>query len=339
MNLTPRARLLAIATAALLLGGAATTYTLTAGTAPGTAATAPGRGSAPDSDSDPDGDPGGTAAGPRIQVLSNGLLSSVSRQDPGGSREVGSRRCERAYAAAGTVACLAPAGALEGPELVVLDRASNERRKVSLTGLPNRLRVSASGRMVSWTLFVGGDSYAGNSFSTRTGVLDTSGGQLLNTLEEFTITRDGRPYRAADVNYWGVTFTADDNRFYATLATDGHRYLVEGDLAARTVRTLADNVECPSLSPDGRRIAFKQAVDGDPAKGWRPAVLDLATMAATRLPEQRSVDDQPAWLDDATVAYAIQRSDGVNDVWGVPADGSAAPALLVPEANSPAPLS
>ncbi|WP_327681570.1 hypothetical protein [Kitasatospora sp. NBC_00458] len=330
MNLTPRARLLAVATAALLLGGAATTYTLTAADpAPGAAASAP----------DPDDAPGGTVAGPRIQVLSNGLLSSVSRQDPGGSREVGGRRCERAYAAADTVACLAPAGALDGPELVVLDRSSHERKRIALTGIPNRLRVSASGRMVSWTLFVGGDSYAGNSFSTRTGVLDTSGGQLLNTLEEFAITRDGRPYRAADVNYWGVTFTADDNRFYATLATDGHRYLVEGDLAARTVRTLADNVECPSLSPDGTRIAFKQAVDADPAKGWRPAVLDLATLTATRLPEQRSVDDQPAWLDDATVAYAIQRPDGVNDVWAVPADGSAAPALLVPEANSPAPLS
>ncbi|MEV6205805.1 hypothetical protein [Kitasatospora sp. NPDC051914] len=148
---------------------------------------------------------------------------------------------------------------------------------------------------------------------------------MLQTLEDFAITRDGRPYRAADVNYWGVTFTADDNRFYATLATGGRRHLVEGDLAAPTVRTVADNVECPSLSPDGRRIAFEQAVDGDPVKGWRPAVMDLASGAVRVLPEQRSVDDQPAWLDDATVAYALQRPDGVNDVWSVPADGPAAP--------------
>lgn len=328
MNLSPRARLLTAVAAALLLGGGAVGYTLNAGDpTPAAAAGVP----------DPD-DTAVAVGGPRIQVLSNGLLSSVSRQDPGGSREVGTLRCERAYAAADTVACLAPPGALEGPKLLVSDRGLNQRRSVPLTGIPNRLRVSASGRMVSWTLFVGGDSYAGGAFSTRTGILDTTGGLLLETLEEFAVTRDGEPYRAADVNYWGVTFTSDDNRFYATLATDGHRYLVEGDLAARTVRTVADNVECPSLSPDGKRIAFKQAVDADPAKGWRPAVMDLASGTVTRLPEPHSVDDQPAWLDNGTVAYALQRPDGVNDVWALPADGSAPPKLLVPEANSPAPV-
>lgn len=44
-------------------------------------------------------------------------------------------------------------------------------------------------------------------------------------------------------------------------------HLVEGDLAARTVRTVVENVECPSLSPEGARIAFKQAVDGDRRRG------------------------------------------------------------------------
>ena len=28
-----------------------------------------------------------------------------------------------------------------------------------------------------------------------------------------------QPYRSADVNFWGVTFAADDNRFYATMST------------------------------------------------------------------------------------------------------------------------
>ena len=31
----------------------------------------------------------------------------------------------------------------------------------------------------------------------------------------------GGRYRAVDVNFWGVTFTADDNRFYATMSTGG----------------------------------------------------------------------------------------------------------------------
>jgi hypothetical protein len=86
-----------------------------------------------------------------------------------------------------------------------------------------------------------------------------------------------------DHNVWGVTFAADDNRFYATLSTDGERYLVEGDFAARTLRTLALNVECPSLSADGTRIAFKQGIDNDPRKGWRLSVLRLAGLSVTQL--------------------------------------------------------
>ncbi|MFB9435673.1 MFS transporter [Streptomyces showdoensis] len=290
--------------------------------------------------------PAGAAASPdaarhpgvRVRVLSNGLLSTVSLDDPSGPRTVTSTHCDRAYTAGGTTACLTPAGALSGPRLLVLDERQQTRRTVPLTGLPNRTRVSADGRMVAWTLFVGGDSYAGGGFSTRTGVLDTRTGRLVPSLEDFAVFREGRRYRAADINVWGVTFAAGGNRFYATVSSAGTRSLVEGDLAARTLRTLADNVECPSLSPDGERIAFKQAVGADPAKGWRVTVLELATLRRTELAETRNVDDQAAWLDDATVAYALQRPDGTNDVWTVAADGSGKPRLLIPGANSPAVL-
>jgi Tol biopolymer transport system component len=192
--------------------------------------------------------------------------------------------------------------------------------------------------MVSWTTFVGGDSYTSSGFSTRTGILDTRTGATVPSLEEFAITRDGRRYRNADVNYWGVTFTADDNRFYATMATGGRRYLVRGDLAARTVETLKENVECPSLSPDGTRLAFKEAIDADPVKGWRLSVLDLATMRVTATAETRSVDDQAAWLDSGKLAYTLRRDDGQPDVWSVPADGSGAATLVIPGAESPSPL-
>ncbi len=52
-------------------------------------------------------------------------------------------------------------------------------------------------------------------------------GRSSRSLESYAITRDGRAYRAADVNFWGVTF-ADDTHFYATLATGGRTYLVRG---------------------------------------------------------------------------------------------------------------
>ncbi len=318
-TLSTRAKIAVTAAAALLLGGVAVGYT---------ALSAP---SEPDIES-------GTVTGPRVQVLSNGRLSAVSRTDPSGPREVTEERCDRAYTAGGTTACLRPVGALKAGELAVLDASRRELTTVPLTGFPNRARVSASGRMVAWTLFVDGHSYAANGFSTSTGILDTKSATLVRSLEDFTSFVDGQPVRAADRNYWGVTFANDDNRFYATMSTGGHRYLMEGDFAARTVKALADNVECPSLAPDGKRIAYKAAVNGDPQQGWRLSIMDLATSKVTPLAETRSVDDQPTWLDNNTVAYGMQRSDGVNDVWVVPADATGTPSVLVQAANSPAPL-
>ncbi|WP_158843549.1 PD40 domain-containing protein [Saccharothrix deserti] len=322
--MTTRTRLLITALVAVLLGVVAVGYTAL-------------------SASDDSDDPGevassSTVSGPRLMVLSNGRLSTVSRSDPGGPREVTEQRCDRVYSAAGTTSCLRPVGAFKAGELAVLDATFREVRTVPLTGFPNRTRVSPSGRMVAWTLFVDGHSYAANGFSTSTGILDAKTDTLVTSLEEFTSSVDGTVTTAVDRNFWGVTFTSDDNRFYATMSTGGHRYLMEGDFAARTLRSIAKNVECPSLSPDGKRIAYKMAINNDPQQGWRLSTMDLATRAATPLAETRSVDDQPTWLDQQTIAYSIQRSDGVNDIWTVPADGTGSPAVLVPEANSPAPI-
>ncbi|MEU5691880.1 hypothetical protein [Actinosynnema sp. NPDC020468] len=320
--MTTRTRLLITALAALLLGSLAVGYTALSAEPEDGATSTPAT---------------GTTGGDRIHVLSNGKLSSVARSDPGGPREITDQKCDRAYAAAGTISCLRPAGALKAARLSVLDAGLHERRTIPLIGFPNRTRVSPSGRMIGWTLFVDGHSYAANGFSTSTGILDTATGTTVMSLEEFTPYVDGKPYQAADLNFWGVTFTADDNLFYATMATAGHRYLTRGDFAARTITALIDNVECPSLSPDDTRIAYKAAVDGDPQKGWRVSVMDLATRKITPLAETRSVDDQPTWLDNRTIAYALQRPDGANDTWSTPADGSGTPTLLIPEANSPSP--
>ncbi|WP_370947094.1 TolB family protein [Amycolatopsis sp. cg5] len=267
-----------------------------------------------------------------------GRVATVATSDPGGARSVSALSCARVYAASGTGICLRAEGGLSTYQLVVLDKQLSVTKEIPLVGLPNRARVSADGKRFGWTVFVTGDSYNGGRFSTRAGIMDITTDLLEGTLEDFTVTVDGKPYQAADLNFWGVTFTSQQNRFYATMSTGAHRYLVEGDLATRTIRTLRDNVECPSLSPDEKRVAYKSAIDGDPAKGWRVSVLDLATGTITPLAETRSVDDQPAWLDAATIGYAIPRGGGHSDVWAVPSDGTGAPLLLIPEAESPSAL-
>ncbi|WP_367325808.1 hypothetical protein [Streptomyces sp. HUAS ZL42] len=279
------------------------------------------------------------APGPRLLTLtSTGQVTTVDKDNPGGDRAVSKTKCDRIYAAVRTVACLYADGVLGTVTMRILDTNLRERKAIEVSGVPNRVRVSASGRMVSWTAFVGGDSYATLNFATRTGIYDTKTKTLFKTLETFSVVKDGKPYQSVDVNYWGVTFTDDDNTFYATMYTKGHRYLVQGDFAARTVRTLRDRFECPSLSPDGTRIAFKSPINGDSTKGWRLSVLNLATSRITQTAETRSVDDQAAWLDNSTLAYAQQHDDGTKDLWAVPADGSGKPKLLLQNAHSPAAL-
>ncbi|MFD0275330.1 hypothetical protein ACFVHB_15690 [Kitasatospora sp. NPDC127111] len=270
-----------------------------------------------------------TLDGPGLLIRDTGT-GRLAVQTPDGRRSESALRCARVYAAAGTGVCLR-----ESPgayQVTVVDRDLRERTSLPLNGVPSRARVSTSGRMVSWTVFVTGDSYNGGRFSTRSGILDTRTDTLVGNLEDFAV--DGHE-PAGDANFWGVTFTVDDNRFYATMSAGGHRSLVAGDFTARSLRTVRDDVECPSLSPDGTRLAFKRRL---PDGGWRLSVLRLADLAELALAETRSVDDQPAWLDDATVAYGLPHDGSGADVWTVPADGGGRPALLARDAESPAAL-
>ncbi|MER5887960.1 TolB-like translocation protein [Streptomyces sp. NPDC001941] len=267
-------------------------------------------------------------------------LVSVPAAAPGGGRTASGVKCLRFHAAGGTGICLQARHGAVGDtyRAVVLDAGLKEGAHYPLPGIPSRARVSPSGRFAAWTVFVGGDSYAGTNFSTRTAVLDTRTGRLTSSLEEFEVVKDGRIHHAADTNFWGVTFSRDDRHFYATMATGGATYLVRGDLVARSVTTLHRNVECPSLSPDETRIVYKKRVAGAPADApWRPYALDLRTLRETALAERRSVDDQAVWLDDRTVAYSLPGDFGA-DLYTLPADGTGAPRRLMTAGLAPVPL-
>ncbi|MFJ3905526.1 TolB family protein [Streptomyces sp. NPDC090025] len=277
-----------------------------------------------------------TAAGPQRDRL----VSVPAKGATGAVRTASDVSCVRFHAAAGTGVCLQETKVLGRPayRAQILDAELRTLKSYPLAGIPSRARVSPSGRLAAWTVFVKGESYGSAFFSTRTAILDTRDWKLAANLEEFAITLDGRSYRNQDVNFWGVTFAPDDDTFYATLATGEQTYLVRGSVRARSVTTLARNVECPSLSPDGTRVAYKKRVLGRTAL-WREHVMDLRTLKSTPLTERRSVDDQAVWLDDRTLAYALPADTRPHseDVWTVPADGTGAPALLLQDAQAPPP--
>ncbi|MEU1302700.1 TolB-like translocation protein [Streptomyces shenzhenensis] len=264
-------------------------------------------------------------------------LTAVPAAAPAGPRTASGVKCLRFHAASGTGVCLQ---AVHGPvsdsyRALILDARLRTTARYDVPGIPSRARVSPSGRFAAWTAFVGGDSYAGTDFSTRTAVVDTGTGRLIPSLERFRIVKDGRAYASPDVNFWGVTFAVDDRTFYATLATKGRTYLVRGDLTAETVTTLHQNVECPSLSPDGTRIAYKKRVPGLPADApWRLYVLDLRTLRETPLAERRSVDDQAVWQDTHTLVYALPGDYGA-DLYQLPTTSTATPHRITTAAVSP----
>src|SRR5690606_23799883 len=118
--------------------------------------------------------------------------------------------CSRFYAAADTAVCVSLEGSLKPITTVsVRDADLREEQTFTYSGVPSRARVSPSGRMVAWTVFVTGDNYAGTTFSTRTGMYDRAKDFLVDSIEGLQLFIDGQRVHRVDANYWGVTF-ADD---------------------------------------------------------------------------------------------------------------------------------
>lgn len=255
------------------------------------------------------------------------------------TREATPLMCHRVHFAAGHGSCLMVEREFFTTYTAVLfDAGFRPRHRIPLNGIPSRTRVSPDGRRAAITVFVSGHSYADSLFSTETSIVDTdTGGLIVANMEELPVVRDGQPFHSLDFNFWGVTFAADGDRFFATLGTGGVMYLVEGSLADRAMRVVTDGIECPALSPDETRVAFKKRMPGSARAHWRPHVLDLETLEQTALAEDRSVDDQVEWLDDNSILYALPEATGspIADVWVLPADGSGGPEVFLEQASSP----
>lgn len=245
--------------------------------------------------------------------------------------------CERVYFAGGRGICISREVEYLSARTLATFFDNTFRGHVTFRtdGIPSRARVSPDGRHAVLTSFVLGHSYADSDFSTATILLNAETGVSLGNLEEFTVYQNEREIDYPDFNYWGVTFSRDGNTFYATLRFNRTPYLVRGNIQERTIDVLHEGVECPALSPDETRVAFKKMV----ATGhWQLTVLDLTTFDETPLAETNSVDDQAEWLDNAHVLYGLANPSPppLQSLFVVPADGSGEPALFLQAAASPA---
>jgi len=259
-----------------------------------------------------------------------GKLALASLSDPDHHRAVSDLSCDRVYYANGRGLCLTATSSFANSyEAKIFDADFHVVKSLKLPGLPSRARVSRDGRLGAMTTFVNGDSYDPGNFSTRTSIVDLATGEIIANLEDFRVLRDGEVFKRRNFNFWGVTFAHDDDRIYATLGSGRESFLVQGSLKSRTFQVLTKHLECPSLSPDETRIAFKQSLDSHGA--WRIYVLDLKTMKRWPLAETNSVDDQVEWLDANRILYWRG-----TDIWVVNADGRGKPAVFVRKASSPA---
>ena len=283
-------------------------------------------------------------SGPRIVFRhtgvddSYGLIAMVPLDEPGGARAFVDIPCDRVAAWEGGAFCLATErGVVTKFRAHVLGPDWAVQRSRPVPGIPSRTRVSPDASLVATTSFVAGHSYMSTGFSTATEVHEIAGGQDWGNLERFTLTIGGREVRPADLNVWGVTFV-DNEVFYATAGSGDRTWLVRGDLDDRTLTSVTSDAECPAVSPDHTRVAFKIDLEPGAAKVWGLAVLDLASGERTVLQRgPRGVDDQAEWLDDNTLLYGLPRDDeaGVTDVWSLDTSSDAQPRLLIEQAWSP----
>jgi hypothetical protein len=253
-----------------------------------------------------------------------------------GPRYLTSLSCERVYVRTGTGICLSSDFSQPRPYRAhVFDKGFVPGKLLQLTGVPSRARIAPNGRLAAVTVFETGHSYTDAGFSTRTSIIDTTSSTEITDLERFEVRRDNVPFKAVDFNFWGVTFEPDSRHFYATLASRGIIYLVRGDIESRTATVLRQGIECPSLSPDARRLAFKKRVNMAVGTGWRVTILELDSGVERELTaESRSVDDQVDWLDDHHVVYHHTGEHGAS-IWSLGIDNAAPPQQLLVGGYSP----
>jgi len=265
----------------------------------------------------------------------HGHVAMVPARDPGSPRYVTSLVCERVVYASGTGLCLLEESkdATVKNVAYIFDKTFTKRQRIELAGVPIRARLSPDGKLATVTTYAEEESPAGERLASESILIDAASGQVLADLREFAVVNERFPAIDGPIDIASVAFEADSDRFYATLSTPAHRYLVSGSVRRRLLEVVGDGVANEAVSPDGRRLAVKKRV-GDRSY-WQVMVLDLATMTGHPLNQgPGSVDDQIEWLDDNHLVYHDATDQGTA-IWKLSTDGSTGPQLLIGHAFSP----
>jgi hypothetical protein len=243
--------------------------------------------------------------------------------------------CARVHYAGGTGICLVEEveGKAVRQVLYLFDARFALGTRLVLNGIPIRARVSPDGRLAAVTTYGEEESPAGERLASESMLIDAASGRVLGDLRSFAVAGAADHPIAAPIDISSVAF-ADSDRFYATLSTADHRYLVSGSVVGRRLEVIGSGLANEAVSPDGRRLLVKRLTGT--AGFWQLAVLDLDSGGDIALNQgPRSVDDQVEWLDDSHVVYHDVTEDGTG-IWMLPTDGTTAPRLLIPDAFSPA---
>ena len=188
-------------------------------------------------------------------------------------------------------------------------------------GIPSRTRLSPDGTLVADARSSSPATPTCRPASPPRPRSAASTAASYGNLEKFTLVIDGRTVDPQRPQRLGRHLRRRPAPSTPPSAPAGRPTWSGATSATRTLTAVTENAECPSLSPDGTRVAFK--VDARP--GRRAA---LGTRRCSTSPpgkrtvldrRTRSVDDQVEWLDDDTLLYGLPRADepGVTDVWAL----------------------
>ena len=265
-----------------------------------------------------------------------GKVAWISLDALQGERTSTGLSCDRVYRTGGMLSCLSVNRGMKTTyESDVYSVGGQRLASTPLAGEPSRTRVSATG-MVGVTAFITGESYENVGFSTQT-TIKSPGGKDFGNIQDFTLKIGEKTLTAEDRNLWGVTFAKDGNTFFATAASGKQTWLMRGSLVEKTMTALSENAECPSISPNGKMIAYKKRrTDSVPAH-WDIAVQDLAKGTEQLYPLEAGFDDQLEWLDSSTLLFGIARPEnpGDADIYSLALRDGAVPELFLEHAWSP----